>query len=102
MKNSEEIAGFLEFLKEVPFEYSASLHVQQSCEEDARRLLCALECNKLDNESKERIERKIIQALQDYRGAKERADRLRPVAEFLMKNMAAIVTIETCWKIYMG
>ena len=61
-----------------------------------------MERNKLDNESKERIERKIIQALRDYRGAKERADRLRPVAEFLMKNMAAIVAIETCWKIYTG
>ena len=36
MKNSEEIAGFLGFLKEVPCEYSASLHVQQSCEEDAQ------------------------------------------------------------------
>lgn len=102
LKNSEEIAGFLGFLKEVPYEYSASLHVQQSCEEDAQRLLSALERNKLDSESKERIEQKIIQALQDYRGAKERADRLRPVAEFLMKNMAAIVAIETCWKIYTG
>ncbi|MCI8351995.1 MAG: hypothetical protein HFJ86_12710 [Oscillospiraceae bacterium] len=61
-----------------------------------------MERNKLDSESKERIEQKIIQALQDYRGAKERADRLRPVAEFLMKNMAAIVAIETCWKIYTG
>ena len=66
MKNSEEIAGFLEFLKGVPFEYSASLHVQQSCEEDAQRLLSALERNKLDSESKERIEQKIIQPLNDY------------------------------------
>ena len=36
MKNREEIAGFLEFLKGVPFEYSANLHVRQSCEEDVQ------------------------------------------------------------------
>ncbi|MCI8350177.1 MAG: hypothetical protein HFJ86_03305 [Oscillospiraceae bacterium] len=60
------------------------------------------ERDRLIGEGRKRIEQEIMKTVHDGMRAKEEADRLRPVAEFLTKNMDTIKAIEKCWELYTG
>lgn len=79
MKNSEVIAGFLGFLRDVPQRYRASMEEQREQEDLTQDLLHHLEIDHPGYRETALAGRELAEARRKRRAAKDAAEELRPV-----------------------
>ncbi len=94
MVNSESLAAFLDYLREVPQQYTANWDEQKKQESLTQDLLHHLELDEPEREEIMRTGQRLIEARQRRRRAKDAAEELLPVVEYIEKNKAAIGALE--------
>jgi len=94
MTTSETIAQFLDFLRGVPLQYRRSLVEQKEQEDLTQDLLHHLELDHPNYREAALIGQKIGEARRRRRAAKDRAEELKPVDDYITCNKAAIHALE--------
>lgn len=94
MSTSERIADFLDFLRGCPEAYRMRRADQQEEENRTQDLLHKLELEPLGYHDTARAARVLADARRRRRTAKDEAEELEPVVEYLQANQAAVKALE--------
>lgn len=94
MVSSEPLAAFLDYLRQVPQQYNINWDEQKKQEDLTQDLLHHLELDQPDYRETARTGKRLTEARQRRRKAKDAVEALRPVMDYLEKNRAVIVALE--------